>query len=60
VVEEADAPRVACAEHRPTVAVVPRTRHAAGRTKDFGEQVAWLPTQCAKGTVTELMRIAQS
>jgi hypothetical protein len=21
---------------------------------------AWLPTQCAKGTVTELMRIAQS
>ena len=48
VVLEADAPRVACAEHGPTVAAVPWARHAAGHTTVFDEQVAWLATVCSK------------
>ena len=55
---EADAPRVNCGEHGPTVAAVPWARHAAGHTTVFDEQVAWLATQCSKSAVTELMRIA--
>jgi transposase len=58
VVLEADAPRVSCPEHGPTVAAVPWARHAAGHTTVFDEQVAWLATQCSKSAVTELMRIA--
>ena len=58
VVLEADAPRVDCPEHGPTVAAVPWARHAAGHTYAFDEQVAWLATQCSKTAVTELMRIA--
>jgi transposase len=55
---EADAPRVNCREHGPTVRAVPWARHAAGHTYVFDEQVAWLATQCSKTAVTELMRIA--
>ena len=55
---EADAPRVNCREHGPTVRAVPWARHAAGHTTVFDEQVAWLATQCSKTAVTELMRIA--
>jgi transposase len=55
---EADAPRVNCREHGPTVASVPWARHAAGHTRVFDEQVAWLATVCSKSAVTELMRIA--
>jgi len=55
---EAEAPRVACREHGPTVAAVPWARHGAGHTRLFDEQVAWLATQCSKSAVTELMRIA--
>jgi hypothetical protein len=55
---EADAPRVSCAEHGPTVAAVPWARHAAGHTYVFDEQVAWLATVCSKSAVTELMRVA--
>jgi transposase len=55
---EADAPRVNCREHGPTVRSVPWARHAAGHTVVFDEQVAWLATQCSKTAVTELMRIA--
>ena len=55
---EADAPRVNCGEHGPTVRAVPWARHAAGHTRVFDEQVAWLATQCSKSAVTELMRIA--
>jgi len=58
VLLEADAPRVNCREHGPTVAAVPWARHAAGHTLVFDEQVAWLATQCSKSAVTELMRIA--
>ena len=55
---EAEAPRVRCREHGPTVAAVPWARHAAGHTYAFDEQVAWLATVCSKTAVTELMRIA--
>ena len=55
---EADAPRVNCRGHGPTVRAVPWARHAAGHTRVFDEQVAWLATQCSKTAVTELMRIA--
>jgi transposase len=55
---EADAPRVNCREHGPTVRAVPWARHGAGHTRMFDEQVAWLATQCSKTAVVELMRIA--
>jgi transposase len=55
---EADAPRVNCAAHGPTVRQVPWARHGAGHTHSFDQQVAWLATQCSKRAITELMRIA--
>lgn len=55
---EAQAPRVDCVEHGPTVMSLPWARHAAGHTRVFDEQVAWLATQCSKSAITELMRIA--
>lgn len=55
---EADAPRVACPEHGPTVAQVPWARHGAGHTRAFDDTVAWLAVQCSKAAVTELMRVA--
>lgn len=55
---EADAPRVNCRIHGPTVRAVPWARHGAGHTRTFDEQVAWLATQCSKSAVTELMRVA--
>ncbi len=58
VVLEAEAPRVNCPEHGPTVAAVPWARHGAGHTLLFDEQVAWLATQTSKAAVMQLMRIA--
>ncbi len=55
---EADAPRVNCPAHGPTVRQVPWARHGAGHTRSFDQQVAWLATQCSKAAITELMRIA--
>jgi transposase len=55
---EAAAPRVGCRVDGPTVAAVPWARHAAGHTRVFDAQVAWLATVCSKTAVTELMRIA--
>jgi transposase len=55
---EADAPRVNCAVHGPTVRQVPWARHSAGHTYVFDQQVAWLATQCSKTAITQLMRIA--
>ena len=55
---EADAPRMNCRTHGPTVAAVPWARHGAGHTHAFDAQVAWLATQCSKTAVTQLMRIA--
>ena len=55
---EADAPRVNCPAHGPTVRQVSWARHGAGHTRSFDQQVAWLATQCSKRAITELMRIA--
>jgi transposase len=55
---EADAPRVNCRLHGPTVRQVPWARHGAGHTLALDQQVAWLATKCSKTAVTELMRIA--
>jgi transposase len=55
---EADAPRVRCPVHGPTVRQVPWARHGAGHTLTFDQQVAWLATRSSKTAVTELMRIA--
>jgi len=55
---EADAPRVNCREHGPTVVQVPWAGHNAGHTYAFDDTVAWLAVQCSKTAVTELMRIA--
>ena len=58
VVLEADAPRVNCPEHGPTVVAVPWARHDAGHTFAFDDTVAWLAVACSKTAVCELMRIA--
>lgn len=55
---EAEAPRVECPEHGPTVVQVPWARHGAGHTRAFDDQVSWLATHCSKSAVTQLMRIA--
>jgi transposase len=55
---EADAPRVNCRDHGPTVIAVPWARHGVGHTRDFDDTVAWLATQCSKTAVMELMRVA--
>ncbi len=55
---QADAPRVDCPTHGPTVAQVPWARHGAGHTRDFDDQVAWLVTHTSKSAVGELCRVA--
>jgi transposase len=55
---EADAPRVNCPEHGPTVIQVPWARHGAGHTRAFDDTVAWLATHTSKTAITELLRIA--
>jgi transposase len=55
---EADAPRVNCKEHGPTVAAVPWARHGAGHTRDFDDLAAWLAVHTSKSAVTQLLRIA--
>jgi transposase len=55
---EADAPRVACAEHGVVVAAVPWARHDAGHTVDFDAEVAWSVRQMSKTAVCALLRIA--
>lgn len=58
VLVEADAPRVNCPDHGPTVIQVPWARHGAGHTRAFDDTVAWLAVQCSKTAVVELMRVA--
>ena len=55
---EANAPRVRCREHGPTVAAVPWARHGAGHTRDFDDQAAWLAVRTSKTAVCELLRVA--
>jgi transposase len=55
---EADAPRVNCPEHGPTVMAVPWARHGAGHTRAFDDMVAWLAVHTSKTAVGQLMRVA--
>jgi transposase len=55
---EAEAPRVDCAEHGPTVIQFPWARHAAGHTRAFDDTVAWLAVHTSKTAVVEVVRIA--
>lgn len=55
---EADAPRVRCRTHGPTVGAVPWARHGAGHTRDFDDQAAWLAVHVSKSAVVELLRVA--
>jgi transposase len=55
---EADAPRVACPQHGPTVIAVPWARHDAGHTRAFDDMVAWLAVHTSKTAVSQLMRVA--
>ncbi len=55
---EADAPRVDCADHGPTVVQFPWARHGAGHTRAFDDTVAWLAVHTSKSAVVELCRIA--
>jgi transposase len=55
---EAEAPRVDCAEHGPTVVQFPWARHGAGHTRAFDDVVAWLAVHASKTAVVELVRIA--
>jgi transposase len=55
---EAEAPRVNCPEHGPTVIQVPWARHGAGHTRAFDDTVAWLAVHTSKTAIVELLRIA--
>lgn len=55
---EAEAPRVDCPTHGPTVVAVAWARHGAGHTLMFDDQVAWLAVHTSRTAVGELMRIA--
>ncbi len=55
---EADAPRVRCRWHGPTVAAVPWARHGAGHSRDFDDLTAWLAVRTSKSAVCELLRVA--
>lgn len=55
---EADAPRVRCRRHGPTVAAVPWARHGAGHTRDFDDLAAWLAVRTSRSATCELLRIA--
>jgi transposase len=54
---EADAPRVNCKVHGPTVAEVPWARHDVGFTRDFEALVAWSATAMDKKAASRLLRI---
>lgn len=58
VVIEADAPRVNCAVHGPTVIAVPWARHNTRFTIAFEDTTAWLAAHTSASAVTALLRIA--
>ena len=55
---EADAPRVRCRRHGPTVAQVPWARHDVGHTRDFDAMAAWLAVRTSKSATCQLLRVA--
>jgi len=48
VLSEADAPRVNCPTHGPTVVAVPWARHHPGHTVTVDDTVAWLVVACSQ------------
>jgi transposase len=54
---EADAPRVACAEHGVVVAAVPWARPGARCTTGFEDTCAWLAAHAAASVVATLLRV---
>lgn len=55
---EADAPRVDCREHGPTVIQVPWARHGARQTRAFEDTAAWLVTHTSKTAVGQLLGVS--
>ena len=55
---EADAQRVQCRTHGPTVAQVPWARHDVGHTRDFDAMAAWLAVRTSKSATCQLLRVA--
>ena len=55
---EADAPRVGCSTHGPTVAQVPWARHGVGHTRDFDAMAAWLTVRTSKSATCQLLGVA--
>ena len=55
---EADAPRVRCRTHGPTVVAVPWARHGVGHTRDFDDMAAWLAVRTSKTATCQLLRVA--
>ncbi len=55
---EADAQRVRCRLHGPTVARVPWARHDVGHTRDFDAMAAWLAVRTSKAATCHLLRVA--
>lgn len=58
VLVEADAPRVGCRTHGPTVVQVPWARHGVGHTRDFDAMAAWLAVRTSKSATCQLLRVA--
>ncbi len=55
---EANAPRVGCRTHGPTVSQVPWARHDTGHTRDFDAMAAWLAVRTSKSATCQLLRVA--
>jgi transposase len=55
---EADAPRVGCRTHGPTVVQVPWARHGVGHTRNFDAMAAWLAVRTSKSATCQLLRVA--
>jgi transposase len=55
---EADAPRIRCRVHGPTVTQVPWARHGVGHTRDFDAMAAWLAVRTSKSATCQLLRVA--
>ena len=55
---EADAQRVQCRTHGPTVAQVPWARHDVGHTRDFDAMAAWLTVRTSKSATCQLLGVA--
>ena len=55
---EADAARVRCRVHGPTVTQVPWARHDVGHTRDFDAMAAWLAVRTSQSATCQLLRVA--